>query len=96
MRIPVMPDGYSNLLGPILVILHCTSGDSEQIDRNAVCHGTPGLATLLRATRQMTELAQYTGELFGKLEEETGQATGFKLNGSLRVAANAARLSCYS
>ncbi len=28
----------------------------------------------------MTELAQYTGELFGKLEAETGQATGFKRN----------------
>lgn len=50
-----------------------------------------GLVTQLRATRQMTELAQYTGELFGKLEEETGQATGFKRNGSLRVATNAAR-----
>lgn len=36
------------------------------------------LVTQLRASQRMTELAQYTGELFGKLEEETGQATGFK------------------
>ena len=50
-----------------------------------------GLVTQLRATRQMTELAQYTGELFGTLEAETGQATGFRRNGSLRVANNAAR-----
>lgn len=50
-----------------------------------------GLVTQLRASRQMTELAQYTGQLFGRLEEETGQATGFKRNGSLRVATNAAR-----
>lgn len=50
-----------------------------------------GLVTQLRATRQMTELAQYTGELFGRLEAETGQATGFRRNGSLRVATNAAR-----
>ncbi len=50
-----------------------------------------GLVTQLRATRRMTELAKYTGELFGSLEAETGQATGFKRNGSLRVANTEAR-----
>ena len=50
-----------------------------------------GLVTQLRATRQMTELAQYTGELFGRLEQETGQATGFQRRGSLRVANTPAR-----
>ncbi|HEV7251891.1 MAG TPA: FAD-dependent oxidoreductase [Mesorhizobium sp.] len=50
-----------------------------------------GLVTQLRATRRMTELAQYTGELFGRLEEETGQATGFRRGGSLRIATNEAR-----
>ena len=51
-----------------------------------------GLVTQLRATRQMTELAKYTGELFATLEAETGQATGFKKRGSLRVANTEARL----
>lgn len=50
-----------------------------------------GLVTQLRATRNMTELARYTGELFGSLEAETGQATGFKQNGSLRLATTEAR-----
>ena len=50
-----------------------------------------GLVTQLRATRQMTELAKYTGELFGRLERETGQATGFQRRGSLRVANTPAR-----
>jgi len=50
-----------------------------------------GLVTQLRATRNMTELAKYTGELFGALEEETGQATGFKQNGALRLAKTEAR-----
>ncbi|MFN4140438.1 FAD-dependent oxidoreductase [Aestuariivirga sp.] len=50
-----------------------------------------GLVTQLRATRRMTELAKYTGELFGTLEQETGHATGFKRRGSLRVANTAAR-----
>lgn len=50
-----------------------------------------GLVTQLRATQRMTELAKYTAELFGSLEAETGQATGSKRNGSLRVANTAAR-----
>ncbi len=45
-----------------------------------------GLVTQLRATRNMTELAKYTGELFRSLEAETGQSTGFKQNGALRLA----------
>jgi 4-methylaminobutanoate oxidase (formaldehyde-forming) len=39
----------------------------------------------------MTELAKYTGELFGSLEAETGQATGFRQNGALRLAKTEAR-----
>jgi len=50
-----------------------------------------GLVTQLRATRNMTELAKYTGELFAGLEAETGQATGFKQNGALRLAKTEAR-----
>jgi glycine cleavage system aminomethyltransferase T/glycine/D-amino acid oxidase-like deaminating enzyme len=51
-----------------------------------------GLVTQLRATRNMTELAKYTGELFTKLGEETGQETGFKQNGALRLAKTEGRL----
>ncbi|TNE37578.1 GcvT family protein [Roseovarius sp.] len=51
-----------------------------------------GLVTQLRATRNMTELAKYTGELFTRLEAETGQATGYRQNGSLRLATHEARL----
>ena len=40
----------------------------------------------------MTELAKFTCELFRGLEQETGQATGFKQNGALRVAKTEARL----
>ncbi len=51
-----------------------------------------GLVTQLRATRNMTELAKYTGELFHDLERETGQATGYKRNGAIRIANSEARL----
>ena len=50
-----------------------------------------GLVGQLRATRRMTELATYTAELLRRLEAETGQATGFKQNGSISVALNAER-----
>jgi 4-methylaminobutanoate oxidase (formaldehyde-forming) len=51
-----------------------------------------GLVGQLRATRNLTELAKYSADLYGSLEAETGQATGFKQNGSISVATNPARL----
>ncbi|MDP7346133.1 MAG: FAD-binding oxidoreductase, partial [Anaerolineales bacterium] len=50
-----------------------------------------GLVGQLRATQNLTRLAQYSAELFGNLENETGRATGFKQCGSLAVANNAER-----
>jgi 4-methylaminobutanoate oxidase (formaldehyde-forming) len=51
-----------------------------------------GLVGQLRATQNLTRLAQYTTELYEGLERETGQATGFRRVGSVAVAASAARL----
>jgi len=51
-----------------------------------------GLLGQLRATSNMTRLAQYTTSLYLGLEAETGQATGVKQNGSLSVALNDDRL----
>ena len=45
-----------------------------------------GLVGQLRATANLTRLAQYTTDLYAGLEAETGQATGFKQNGSISVA----------
>jgi 4-methylaminobutanoate oxidase (formaldehyde-forming) len=50
-----------------------------------------GLVGQLRATRNLTELAKYTTELMKGLEAETGQATGFKQNGSISVALSEGR-----
>src|ERR1700752_3061405 len=50
-----------------------------------------GLIGQLRATRRMTELAKYTSELLYSLEAETGQATGFKQNGSISLSLNVER-----
>ena len=69
--------------------------DVVLLERRQLTCGTTwhaaGLVPQLRATRTLTELAKYTAELLRSLEAETGQATGFKQNGSIAVALNEAR-----
>src|ERR1022692_4211443 len=69
--------------------------DVVLLERRQLTCGTTwhaaGLVGQLRATRNLTELAKYTAELYGSLEAETGQATGFRQNGSVSVAKSAAR-----
>jgi 4-methylaminobutanoate oxidase (formaldehyde-forming) len=69
--------------------------DVVLLERRQLTCGTTwhaaGLIGQLRATRNLTELAKYTSELLYELEAETGQATGFKQNGSISVALNQAR-----
>ncbi len=64
--------------------------DVVLLERKRLTCGTTwhaaGLVGQLRATRNMTELAKYTSELFAGLEAETGQATGFRQNGSIALA----------
>jgi glycine cleavage system aminomethyltransferase T/glycine/D-amino acid oxidase-like deaminating enzyme len=70
--------------------------DVVLLERRQLTCGTTwhaaGLVGQLRATRNLTELAKYTAELYRSLEAETGQATGFKQNGSISVAKTHARL----
>jgi 4-methylaminobutanoate oxidase (formaldehyde-forming) len=69
--------------------------DVVLLERKQLTCGTTwhaaGLIGQLRNSRQMTELAKYTSELLYELERETGQATGFKQNGSISLALNDAR-----
>lgn len=51
-----------------------------------------GLIMQTRLTHTLTELARYNVELYAALEAETGQATGFKQNGTLGVARTSERL----
>src|SRR6476620_5907038 len=71
-------------------------GNTVLLERKQLTCGTTwhaaGLVGQLRATRNLTELAKYTTELLHSLEAETGQATGFKQNGSISVALNAERM----
>ena len=70
--------------------------DVVLLERKQLTSGTTwhaaGLVPQLRATYNMTVLAKYTGELYRRLEVETGQSTGFRQNGSLIVASTEERL----
>ncbi len=64
--------------------------DVVVLERKQVSSGTTwhaaGLVTTLRDTEAQTRLAQYSLKLYGELEEETGQATGFIRCGSIQLA----------
>ena len=73
-----------------LALRGCT--DVVLLERKQLTCGTTwhaaGLVGQLRATHNLTRLAQYTTNLFATLEAETGQATGFQQRGSVSVAPN--------
>ena len=52
-----------------------------------------GLVGQLRTSANITQLLKYSVELYDKLEQQTGQATGWKRNGGLRLACNAERMT---
>ena len=69
--------------------------DVVLLERKVLTSGTTwhaaGLVGQLRATQNMTKLAQYTTELLRDLGAETGQDTGFKQTGSISIAADQER-----
>lgn len=64
--------------------------DIVLLERKQLTSGTTwhaaGLVGQLRASQNMTRLAKYSADLYAKLEEETGLATGFRQCGSITVA----------
>lgn len=64
--------------------------DVVVLERGTLTCGTTwhaaGLVMQLRANYTMTQLSRYGTDLYERLEAETGQATGFKRNGSILLA----------
>ena len=60
------------------------------LERRKLASGTTwhaaGIVGQLRESSAQTELSKYTARLFTELEEETGQATGYKQNGTTHFA----------
>ncbi|MBC6416302.1 MAG: FAD-dependent oxidoreductase [Rhodospirillales bacterium] len=70
--------------------------DVVLLERKQLTCGTTwhaaGLVGQLRATMNMTKLAQYSAGLYRTLEAETGVATGYRQRGSLALALSADRM----
>ena len=64
--------------------------EQGQLTSGSTWHAA-GLVGQLRTSANITQLLGYSVELYGKLEAETGQATGWKRNGGLRLACTADR-----
>ena len=66
------------------------------LERKKLASGTTwhaaGIVGQLRDSSAQTELGKYTAKLFQTLEEETGQGTGYKQNGTLNLALGDLRL----
>ena len=69
--------------------------DVVLLERKQLTSGTTwhaaGLIGQLRGSANMTRLAKYSADLYGKLAAETGVATGMRQVGSISVALSAAR-----
>ncbi len=65
--------------------------EKGQLTSGSTWHAA-GLVGQLRAERNVTRMLQYSVALYGRLEEETGLATGWKQTGCLHLAKTAARL----
>ena len=65
------------------------------LERKKLTSGTTfhaaGLVGQLRTNANITQLLGYSVDLYQRLEAETGQATGWKMNGGLRLACNRER-----
>jgi 4-methylaminobutanoate oxidase (formaldehyde-forming) len=78
-------------------LMHEGVRDVVVLERDRLTSGTTfhaaGLVGQLRSSANITRLLTYSVDLYRRLETETGQATGFKQNGGLRLACNAERMT---
>ena len=77
------------------IAYHLTRRDITDVvvlEQNTLTAGTTwhaaGLVSQLKSTHSLTKLATYSARLFEELEDETGQATGYRTPGSVSVAGN--------
>ena len=72
-------------------------GDAVLLERNKLTSGTTwhsaAQVRALRGSQNLTNLIKYSIDLYAKLEEETGQATGWINKGSLSIATTEDRLT---
>ena len=69
--------------------------ERDQLTSGTTWHAAGLMVTFGSTSETSTELRRYTRELYGRLETETGQATGFKPVGFVELAAHEDRLEEY-
>jgi len=78
-------------------LAHLGYTDVVLLERKKLTSGTTwhaaGLIGQLRATQNLTQMVKYSGNLYEKLEAETGVATGFRRSGSISLATNEERFT---
>ncbi|HZI43907.1 MAG TPA: FAD-binding oxidoreductase, partial [Ilumatobacter sp.] len=76
-------------------LAHLGWTDTVLLERDRLTSGSTfhaaGLVGQLRPNANVTQLLGYSVDLYRRLEAETGQATGWKMNGGLRLACNPER-----
>ncbi|HED14191.1 MAG TPA: FAD-binding oxidoreductase, partial [Gammaproteobacteria bacterium] len=61
--------------------------EEGQLSNGSTWHAA-GLVGQLRSSANITQLLKYSVDLYQRLEQETGLATGWKMNGGLQLACN--------
>ncbi len=69
--------------------------ESNQLTSGTTWHAAGLMVTFGSTSETSTEMRKYTRDLYSRLEQETGLATGFKPIGFIEVAADADRLEEY-
>jgi sarcosine dehydrogenase len=66
--------------------------ERAQLTSGSTWHAA-GLVGQLRTSANVTQLLKHSVDLYNRLEQETGLATGWKMNGGLRLACNSERMT---
>ncbi len=69
--------------------------ERDRLTSGTTWHAAGLMVTFGSTSETSTEMRKYTADLFGRLEAETGQSTGFERVGFIEVATNADRLEEY-
>lgn len=69
--------------------------ERDRLTSGTTWHAAGLMVTFGSSSETSTELRKYTRDLFGRLEAETGQSTGFKPVGFIELASDADRLEEY-
>jgi len=69
--------------------------ERDRLTSGTTWHAAGLMVTFGSTSQTSTEMRQYTADLYGRLEAETGQATGLRRVGFIEVAADADRLEEY-